>query len=63
MAKPLFTDELWEIIKPLLPPEKPRPKGGRPRVPDRLARQAYCSWREREHHRNFSLLNLAVEVV
>ena len=37
MAKPLLTDELWEIIKPLLPPEKPRPKGGRPRVPDRLA--------------------------
>ena len=38
MAKPLLTDELWEIIKPLLPLEKPRPKGGRPRVPDRLAR-------------------------
>ena len=37
MAKPLLTDELWEIIKPLLPPEKPRPKGGRPRVSDRLA--------------------------
>ena len=38
MPKPLLTDELWEIIKPLLPLEKPRPKGGRPRVPDRLAR-------------------------
>src|SRR5262245_3703323 len=24
MAKPLVTDELWEIIRPLLPPPKPR---------------------------------------
>ena len=37
MPKPLLTDALWEIIQPLLPPEKPCPKGGRPRVPDRLA--------------------------
>ena len=36
MAMPLLTDESWEIIKPLLPPEKPRPKRGLPRVPDRL---------------------------
>jgi transposase len=35
--KKLVTDELWEIIEPLLPPEPPRPKGGRPRVPDRAA--------------------------
>lgn len=32
MAKELLTDELWEAIEPLLPPEPPKPKGGRPRV-------------------------------
>ena len=30
-----MTDELWEAIKPLLPPPRPKPKGGRPRIPDR----------------------------
>lgn len=35
MAKPLVSDELWAIIEPLLPPEPPKPKGGRPRIPDR----------------------------
>ena len=30
-------DKLWAIIAPLLPPEKPKPKGGRPRVSDRAA--------------------------
>src|SRR5215210_1049314 len=37
MAKPLLTDELWEIIEPLLPPEPPKPRGGRPRISNRAA--------------------------
>jgi transposase len=37
MAKPIVSDELWAVIEPLLPPHKPRPKGGRPRIPDRAA--------------------------
>jgi putative transposase len=28
-------DPLWEHIQPLLPPQKPRPRGGRPRASDR----------------------------
>ena len=37
MAKPLVPDNLWAFIAPLLPPERPRPRGGRPPVPDRAA--------------------------
>jgi transposase len=37
MAKPLLSDELWEIIEPLLPPQELSPKGGRPPVPHRVA--------------------------
>jgi transposase len=33
--KPLVTDELWEIVAPLLPRRRPQPKGGRPWVDDR----------------------------
>jgi transposase len=35
MAKTLVTDELWAVVEPLLPPEPPKPKGGRPRIDDR----------------------------
>ena len=37
MRKPLVTDELWAASAPLLPPELPRSKGGRPRCDDRAA--------------------------
>ena len=37
MNKPLVPDDFWAIVEPLLPAEPPRPKGGRPRVPDRAA--------------------------
>ena len=35
MATPLVPDELWAVIAPLLPEEKAKPKGGRPRIADR----------------------------
>lgn len=36
MAKPLVDDELWAAVEPLLPRHKPRPKGGKPPVGDRV---------------------------
>ncbi len=52
MNAPLVPDDLWEAIEPLLPPEQPKPKGGRPRVPDRAALAGIvfvlrtgCPWR------------------
>ena len=48
----LVPDGLWEAIEPLLPHEPPKPKGGRPRLPDRAALAAIvfvlrtgCPWR------------------
>ena len=35
MAMALLPDRLWDLIEPLLPPEPPKPKGGRPRLSDR----------------------------
>src|SRR5262249_27449658 len=37
MSKPLVSDALWAIIAPLLPPDRSKPKGGRPRIADRAA--------------------------
>jgi transposase len=37
MAKEFVTDELWEVIEPLLPEEPPKPKGVRARIDDRAA--------------------------
>ena len=37
MARPLLPDSLWKRVEPLLPPPRPRPKGGRPPVPHRAA--------------------------
>jgi hypothetical protein len=31
MSKPLVSGELWAIVAPLLPPERVKPQGGRPR--------------------------------
>ena len=33
--KPLVSDDLWAAVAPLLPPRKPRPKGGRKPLDDR----------------------------
>ncbi len=30
-------ERLWTLVKPLLPPQRPKPKGGRPRVSDKEA--------------------------
>jgi transposase len=52
MSAPLVPNDLWEAIEPLLPEEPPKPKGGRPRVPDRAALAGIvfvlrtgCPWR------------------
>ena len=52
MSASLVPNDLWEAIEPLLPREPPKPKGGRPRVPDRAALAGIvfvlrtgCPWR------------------
>jgi len=38
MAKPLVPDELWEVVRPMLPPHRRRPgRRGRPPADDRAA--------------------------
>ena len=37
MSKPLLPGDRWSVIEPLIPPEPPKPKGGRPRISDRAA--------------------------
>jgi transposase len=37
MREALVSEGLWEVIGPMLSAESPKPKGGRPRVPDRAA--------------------------
>ncbi|MGT2489237.1 transposase [Methylobacterium oryzae CBMB20] len=37
MARPLLPDDLWDVIAPLLPPPRPRPKGGRRPIENRAA--------------------------
>ena len=41
MAKSCMPEGFWEVAEPLLPPDRPvGPKGGRPRVPNRIALRA-----------------------
>ena len=53
MARQWVSDELWKEIAPLLPREAPKPKGGRPRIPDRkclmgivFVLRTGCAWND-----------------
>ena len=36
MSGPLVSDDLWRLIEPLIPKRKPRPRGRRPPISDRM---------------------------
>jgi hypothetical protein len=42
MVAALISDDLWNLIAPLLPPARPKPKSGRPRIPDRACLRGSC---------------------
>ena len=53
MARQWVSDDLWDQIAPLLPCEPPKPKGGRPRIPDRkclvgivFVLRTGCAWND-----------------
>ena len=37
IPKKLVSDELWSLVEPFLPEHKPTPKGGCPRISNRVA--------------------------
>jgi transposase len=52
MSTALVPDDLWEAIEPLLPKVQSKPRGSRPRIPDRAASAGIvfalrtgCPWR------------------
>ena len=58
LSRRLVPDELWELVRPLIPPVKSRPQGGgRARVDDRMVFTAIvyvltsgCAWRDLPPH-------------
>ena len=44
MALQWSSEELWERIQPVRPPEPQEPKGGRPRIPDRTCWRRFRAW-------------------
>jgi hypothetical protein len=42
MTAALVPNDLWDVIEPLLPLPKPKPQGGRPRVPDPSCPGVFC---------------------
>jgi transposase len=52
-AEQELAERLWERVRPLLPPEPPKPRGGRPRADDRacffailFVLRSGCRWRD-----------------